>query len=112
MATVMAAVTDGLLPALTVLLDLDPAVGLARKYRLLGDEEAVSSFERRALDYHQRVRHGFQELARASPERWLVLNATRPVEWVGNRIWERVEPLVKAMATPNHAESVGSRPET
>ena len=41
-AATMGLVTDGLLPALTVLLDLDPVVGLERKYRLFeGDETCV-----------------------------------------------------------------------
>ena len=105
----MGLVTDGLLPALTVLLDLDPVVGLARKYRLFGGDETASSFERRALAYHQRVCHGFRELAHASPERWLVLDATQPVAQVGEHIWERVEPLVPGMATPDRAESVSGR---
>ena len=108
-AATMGLVTDGLLPALTVLLDLDPAVGLARKYRLFGGDETVSSFERRALAYHQRVCRGFRELARTGPERWLVLDATQPVEQVGERIWERIEPLVPGMATPGRAESVSGR---
>ena len=108
-AATMGLVTDGLLPALTVLLDLDPVVGLARKYRLFGGDETASSFERRALAYHQRVCHGFRELAHASPERWLVLDATQPVAQVGEHIWERVEPLVPGMATPDRAESVSGR---
>ena len=108
-AATMGLVTDELLPTLTVLLDLDPAVGLARKYRLFGGDETVSSFERRALAYHQRVRDGFRELAHAGPERWLVLDATQPVTQVGERIWERIEPLVPGRAAPGRAESVSGR---
>ena len=108
-AATMGLVTDGLLPALTVLLDLDPVVGLERKYRLFEGDETASSFERRTLAYHRRVRDGFRELARASPERWLVLDATQPMAWIGERIWERIEPLVQAMATPERAESVNDR---
>ena len=92
-----------------MLLDLDPAVGLERKYRLFDGDESASSFERRALAYHRRVRDGFRELAQGSPERWLVLDATQPVAQVGERIWERIKPLVPGIAAPDRAESVSGR---
>jgi dTMP kinase len=65
--------TGGLWPDLTILLDLPAAVGLGRK----GPEEHTRFEVGFDLDYHQRVRAGFLELAAAEPERWVVVNADR-----------------------------------
>jgi len=73
--------TGGLVPDLTVLLDLDPAVGLAR-------QRERSVMEAQALPFHQRVRAGF--LALAASSRWLVLDASRPPALVHEDIWAAV----------------------
>ena len=75
--------TGGLEPDLTVLLDLDPAVGLAR-------QRERSVMEDQALPFHQRIRAGFLRLAEAASGRWLVLDAARPPEVVHEDIWTAV----------------------
>jgi len=65
--------TGGLLPDLTVLLDLAPELGLARA----GNRARHDRLERERLDFHERVRQGFLELAAAAPDRYLVLDAAR-----------------------------------
>ncbi len=81
----------GLLPGLTILLDLDPAIGLERKRRQLeAGGGALSRFERRPLEYHRKVRRGFLALAAAETARWLVLDAQQEPGWISDRIWERV----------------------
>ena len=76
--------TNGLKPDLTVLLDLDPAVGLARqKERNVMEEEA--------LPFHQRIRAGFLVLAAAEPDRWRVVNSDRSPEAVHEEIWAAVQ---------------------
>ena len=77
--------TDGLMPDLTVLLDLDPAVGLARQ-----NERNV--MEAQSLAFHARVRSGFLALADAAPAQWRVLDAARSPEAVHTDIWAAVEP--------------------
>ncbi len=77
--------TDGLLPDLTVLLDLDPAVGLARQ-----NERNV--MEAQSLAFHARVRAGFLALAEAAPVQWRVLDAARPIDAIHADIWDAVEP--------------------
>jgi dTMP kinase len=70
--------TQGLLPDLTVLLDIAPEQGLARvgdRTRLAGPDR----LEREQLAFHERVRDGFLRLARQDPDRYLILDATRPV---------------------------------
>jgi dTMP kinase len=68
--------TGGLMPDLTVLLDLAPEQGLARKGNCAEDR-----FESEDLEFHRRVRAGYRELAAAGPDRWLVVDAgLRPAE--------------------------------
>jgi dTMP kinase len=81
--------TGGLIPDLSVLLDLPVEAGLARKagsgeWDAIGDE---------SCDFHERVRRGFHKLAAAEPQRWLVVDATLPIENVSETIWERVQTL-------------------
>jgi len=82
-----AAVTGGLEPELTVWLDLDPAVGLARK---LGETEAIRT-GLESLAFHQRVREGYRVLmAEAPPGAWVRVNAARPLVEVEMHAWEAV----------------------
>lgn len=75
--------TDGLVADLTILLDLDPAVGLAR-------QRERSVMEAQALPFHERIRVGFRALAEAEPDRWLTLDASRSPEVVHEDIWAAV----------------------
>jgi dTMP kinase len=70
--TVNAFATNGLRPDLTLFLDLDPAVGLARKH---GEREAIQTGTEH-LAFHRRVREGYLALAAEEPERWVRLDAT------------------------------------
>jgi dTMP kinase len=63
--------TDGLTPDLTVLLDLDPEIGLQRA----GARASFDRLEAASLAFHRAVRAGFLALAAESPERYLVLDA-------------------------------------
>lgn len=81
---------EGLLPDLTILLDLDETLGPDRlttrtKYDRLEDEEQ---------DFHARVRSGYLKLATAEPTRFLVLNASDSVESLAAAIRERVSQLL------------------
>ena len=75
--------TGGLVPDLTLLLDLDPEEGLRRSGR-------TDRLEKEDLDFHRRVREGFLALARAEPQRFVVVRADRPLE----RVWRSVERAV------------------
>ena len=86
---VNAAATGGLVPDLTLLLDLDPAVGLAR-----GAEGGTDYLEREQLAFHARVRDGFQTLAAREPGRWRVIDASGDVESVSAATWAPVEALL------------------
>jgi len=76
--------TNGLVPDLTLLLDIDPEIGLKRSQR-----ETV--FERRSLDFHQRVRWGYLWLAKQEPHRVKVIDASQPLESVLTQALRLVE---------------------
>ena len=82
-ASLNAYATDGLLPDLTFLLDLDPAVGLAR-------QKERSVMEEEALPFHRRIRAGFLALAEAEPQRWRVVDSSRPPDVVQEEVWAAV----------------------
>lgn len=71
-------------PGLTLVLDIDPAFGLARAAERLGGE---GRFEAKGLDYHTRLREAFLTSARAAPERCAVINTIMPLDEVSDRIW-------------------------
>lgn len=80
--------TDGALPDITVLLDLDPA---AARARLDADDKPFDRLEAEKADFHERARTAFLGLAAAEPERFLVLDATRPPVDLAVEIRARVE---------------------
>jgi dTMP kinase len=77
-----------LLPDVTVLLDLDE--NLART-RLDAADKPFDRLENEKAEFHARVRAGFLALAAAEPERFLVLDATLPIEELAAAIRARVE---------------------
>jgi dTMP kinase len=79
--------TGGLRPDLAVLLDVDPALGLARL-------EGPDRLEAEPVEWHQRVREGFRQIAADDPDRYLVLDASRPVEDLAIEIAARVDELL------------------
>jgi dTMP kinase len=85
------AATQGLEPVLTILLDISVKEGLARKRAQKRDR-----FEREELAFHRRVREGYLKLARAEPERWLVVDATQSKGEIAKIIWQRVHQLISS----------------
>jgi dTMP kinase len=79
--------TGDLRPHLTVLLDVEPAAGLARF-------EERDRIEAEGLDFHRRARDGFLALAAANPEHYLVLDARADRDALAAQIRERVEALI------------------
>lgn len=68
-------------PDLTIILDLEPEVGLARSFNKAKSMEVKElRFEGRELAFHQNLRRGFLEIAAAEPQRCVVLNADKTIE--------------------------------
>jgi dTMP kinase len=97
--------TGGLLPHLTIYLDIDVREGLLRKQS--GRAEEWNRMEEKALAFHQAVRIGYLELANAQPDRWLVINAAQSINKVHAAILARVQALLAAQPP-----TTGGSPET
>ena len=63
--------TGGLVPDLTVLLDLDVEIGLGRKKK----DNEWNRLDAYTVEFHQRVRKGYHEMVKAEPNRWVVVDA-------------------------------------
>jgi dTMP kinase len=71
--------TGGLWPDFTILLDCEVGVAAGRMKAREGTEDRIEQESRR---FHERVRVGYLELARSAPERFIVLDANRPLQEV------------------------------
>ncbi len=87
--------TGGLDPDLTVLLDVDPELGIQRK--AAGSRNRFESID---LDFHRRVRAGFLELADTEPHRWRVVDSSRHIDRVFDDVAARVLAEVGARGRP------------
>jgi dTMP kinase len=87
--SINAAATGGLVPDLTVLLDMPGEVGLARK-----GGEKLDRFHAETAAFHRRVREGYLKLAKEEPGRWLVIDAEKDRNEIAAVIWQRVSKLL------------------
>jgi dTMP kinase len=77
----------GLIPDLTLILDLDPEIGLARAARRRRPDEAIDRFEGETLAFHRNLRQAYLDVASAEPRRCAVLDATLPPEELAEAAW-------------------------
>jgi len=87
--TITAFATGGLVPHLTIYLDIAIEDGLRRK-----STQEWNRLEAQTLTFHRRVRQGYLEMAAAEQERWLVLDAAQAIAGVQSAIRKRIGPLV------------------
>ena len=92
--------TGGLQPTRTYLLDLPVQMGLQRQRERnrIGAEE---------MSFHERVREGYLTEARREPQRYLVLDATQPLEELQRALWKDVLSLLGHWH-PSHAGQNGA----
>jgi dTMP kinase len=74
--------TGQLWPDLTILLDIDPQAGLGRK-RKAGEWNRLDAY---GLEFHERVRTGYHQMAQKAPERWVVIDASQPFDAIQTRL--------------------------
>ena len=112
--------TMGIMPDLTFLLDCAPEVGLGRvgAFRVTDleslqasgasrtDPEGTRRFESESLEFHERVRSGYLKIAAHEPDRWCVIDATKPVEEIDGLVWARVQERLRRAA--DHADGNAS----
>jgi dTMP kinase len=97
--TLLQIATGGLVPDLTILLDIPAAEGLERRRSVSQSGTAqLDRLDQRSLEYHQRVHNGYLKLAAQEPERWVIFDARQPVEGLADEIWQVVQArLTKRM---------------
>jgi dTMP kinase len=81
--------TQGLVPDLSVLLDIPAEVGVERKRGMKPDR-----FETESAAFHRKVRDGYRKLAETEPWRWLVIDGTQDRETVAGLIWHGISTLL------------------
>lgn len=90
-------VVGGTRPDLTIILDIDPAAGLARAEARRGNvgaahagsdaEAGRDKYERQSLAYHETLRAGFLAIAAQEPERCVIVDGDRPAETIAGEVW-------------------------
>jgi dTMP kinase len=83
---------NGVLPDLTILLNVSPKVGIARRH---ASAKANDRLDMQQHDFYERVYAGYLALAKQNPSRYLVIDAAAPVEKISDLIWSHVEKLLE-----------------
>lgn len=79
-----AAATYGVKPDLTVLLDIDPEIGLKRQL----DADRLGGMP---IEFHRKVRNGFLQEAAREPDRYVVIDASQPLEQVQSAVLDAID---------------------
>ena len=88
--------SGGIMPDLTIVLDLPAEAGLARTVaRARGTGRGADRFEGERAEFHRKVRDGFLAIAKAEPSRVTVLGADRPIEAVAADILRAADTLIE-----------------
>ena len=88
-AAVNAFAVGGVMPHLTVVLDVPTEVSLARvRARTAGQPDRI---ERETTAFFQKVRDGYLALAKTAPQRVIVLDGTQPAEAIDAKIWAEAQ---------------------
>ncbi len=85
--------TGGLQPDLTLLLDVDIEIGLQRRS---ADGDNWNRLDAKEKAFHQRVRKGYLQMAFAEPERWVIVDASQPLQAVCDEIKRVVSDRLSA----------------
>ena len=78
--------TESLFPTLTIIIDLPPHIGLARL-------KSKDRLESQPIDFHERVRQEFLQLAALDPERYVIIDGNQPIEDTHATIISRVSQI-------------------
>ena len=80
--------TGGLRPDLTILMDIDVEAGLQRKTKNGAEWNRLDAYN---IEFHQRVRAGYLEMAKQEPRRWVVVDASR--DW--NHVQDELRKVIE-----------------
>jgi len=81
----------GLVPDLTICIDIDIETGLARARARGGSDTRL---EEQALEFHHKVREAYHQLARSEPQRFHLIDGCGTPEAIAAKVWEQVAPLL------------------
>jgi dTMP kinase len=96
--------TSGLMPDLTIILDVPSDVGLTR---FASPADRIESEPR---EFHERVRRGFRALADAEPHRYLVIDGTQPQPDISRKIHDRVRAILPDPVPPSAEDETSTMP--
>ena len=88
---------EGVVPDITILLDLDPKIGLARVAGR-GDSDELR-FEEKGVAFHEKLREAYLKLAVAEPERFIVIDASQDENAVHQAIITALKPRIDSART-------------
>lgn len=83
---------NGVAPDLTILLDVPSEVGMRRRRE---SEKTNDRLDLQQKDFYDRVYGGYLTLAKKNPSRYLVIDATAPIEKVSDEIWLHVKKFLE-----------------
>ena len=87
--------TKGLVPDLTLLFDLNPIIG---QQRIASNKDReVNRFDMKSLEYHQKVRNAYLEVANKFKDRIVIVDASRTVEEIVAEVYEIIKNKAKGM---------------
>jgi len=84
--------TGGLIPDLTILLDVDVEIGLKRKKQNAVEWNRMDAHE---VEFYQRVRAGYLEMVKAEPSRWAVVDASQEWDQVQEKLRQTILDRIK-----------------
>lgn len=85
----------GLVPNLTICVDIDPAIGLARaRARAAEQNDVETRVEQEELSFFRKVRDGYAQIASEEPRRFRLIDGDRAPDAIGADIWSAVAPLL------------------
>ena len=95
---------NGMMPDMTLIFDIDPALGMRRATDRRG-KEAADRFEKETLEIHERRRQAYLAIAQAEPERCIVIDASQDQEAVENMVTAAVFAALEVRASGSRALS-------
>jgi dTMP kinase len=87
------------MPDLTIILDLDPTIGLARVTKRRGNAP-IDRFEAEEFDFHKKLREAYLDLAAREPGRVAVIDASGDATSVANAVWAVVDARLQPAKQP------------
>ncbi len=88
---------NSLLPDITLCMTIDVETGLARAHhrnRHSSGEGGETRLDHQSLEFHQRVKEGYEKIAAREPQRFRLIDGNGDPAAVAGRVWAEVEPLL------------------